>query len=239
MKKIFQKILNNKDSLLRSKSGSDFEDRFEEYLRLDGYIRLDSTDHKELLNAVKKFVLDKRSDTYIKIADVEELNGLFGNIAINKSYFRVPYGSQQYPDFLVITNNYIVPVEIKYSTNDSSKPMWNSNLPKRNGIYLFGCYCRKDVTFFAGKLIIAEAERDDLLALFEKLSDIVKQFKKDTKAKVGSDENYSLGRGFVPYSRVAFDQSKEYGSHIDINYFDSPDRKAVEEQTIDILSNLE
>jgi len=41
--------------------------------------------------------------------------------------------------------------------------MWNSNLPKLNGIYIFGCYEYKDVTFFCGKNILQEREIDILL----------------------------------------------------------------------------
>ncbi len=230
MKKIFENILQNKDSFLRSKTGNDFEDRFEEYLRHDGYIRLDKTDYKDLLSSIKKSILNKKSDTYIKMS---EING------VCKSYFRLPYGSQEYPDFIVLTNNYIVPVEIKYSTNDGAKPMWNSNLPKRNGIYIFGSHDRKDITFFAGRLVISETERDDLLDLFENLHNIMEDYKKNTKAKIDDDFTYSMGRGFVPYLRVTFDQSKEYGKEVDINYFTSHNRKYVEGETLKILAGLE
>ncbi len=228
MKKIFEYIAHNKDSLLKSSKGIDFEDRFEDILRKNGYSKLDSREYDNFIKSIKKNILAKESDEFFK-------NTYDKNIILPKSFFRTPYGSQNYPDFLIITDNYIVPIEIKYSKGTSVSPMWNSNLPKLNGIYLFGSYGKKDITFFAGSLVISPKERDDMLAFFTKLKELEKYFKNNRKNKL-SDENYTAGRGFSPYVRVAFEQKADFG---DTNYFEAINRKHVEEETLNILSNLE
>jgi hypothetical protein len=41
----------------------------------------------------------------------------------HNTYFRSPYGSQNFPDFLVFTSQYIIPIELKASKRTGSKPM--------------------------------------------------------------------------------------------------------------------
>ncbi|WP_322908971.1 hypothetical protein [Mycoplasmopsis felis] len=54
-------------------------------------------------------------------------------------YIYQPFGSQNFPDFLILTNNYVIPLEVKFSkkNKNSELPKWNSNVPKSNAIYLY------------------------------------------------------------------------------------------------------
>ncbi len=61
-----------------------------------------------------------------------------------------PFGTQDYPDFMIFTQKYIIPVEIKYSSDTATSPMWNGNLPKANGIYVFGNNKKQDIVLFKG-----------------------------------------------------------------------------------------
>ncbi len=228
MKKIFEYIANNKDFFLKSSNGVDFEDRFEEIIRKNGYTKLNCEDYQVFLRTIKKSILNKRGSSFVK-------NEYDEDVILSNSFLRIPYGSQNYPDFLIITKKYLIPIEIKYSRGKSISPMWNSNLPKVNGIYLFGSYGRKDITFFAGSLVIRPEERNDMLDFFTSLKKLEKEFKVD-RMKKKYKENYSRGRGFIPYVRVAFQHNKELGES---NFFEAHDRKAIEKETLNILSNLE
>ncbi|MEG7978600.1 MAG: hypothetical protein NY202_01435 [Mollicutes bacterium UO1] len=41
----------------------------------------------------------------------------------HQTYFRSPYGSQNFPDFLIFTRQYVIPIELKSSKRTGSKPM--------------------------------------------------------------------------------------------------------------------
>ncbi|GAA7525521.1 hypothetical protein MMM114_01480 [Helicobacter pylori] len=95
---------------------------------------------------------------------------------IHTSHFLYqPFGSQNYPDFLVFICDYVVGIEIKFSKNDkgeknlqTSRPMWNSNLPKPNAIYVYGV-ANANITFFKGSDILSYETREVLLKYFDTL----------------------------------------------------------------------
>ncbi len=99
MVKIFKDILKDKDKWLQSEKGSEFEDRFESALKKDGYGRLLVCDYKKILSHIKKNILDKESTDFIE--------NTFTSGDLKKAFFCQPYGSQQYSDFLVLTEKFI------------------------------------------------------------------------------------------------------------------------------------
>lgn len=124
---------------------------------------------------------------------------------IDSHFIFQPFGSQDFPDFLIFTKKFIFPIEIKFTTNkkskdlnlDSQKPMWNSNLPKPNSIYLFGV-SGQNITFFLGSDILDSNTREILNGFFRELD--------NPKDKL----EYSLQElknnfGLYPYIRKAFD----------------------------------
>ena len=51
-----------------------------------------------------------------------------------QNYISQPFGTQSYPDILILDNRIVLCLELKSSKG--AKPVWNSGLPKANGIYI-------------------------------------------------------------------------------------------------------
>jgi hypothetical protein len=95
--------------------GKHLEDRLEEELRRNNFIPLRlKLVEKSQWQTLKKQVLQKGNNELIK-------NNF--SASTHNTYFRSPYGSQNFPDFLVFTSKYIIPIELKASKRTGSKPM--------------------------------------------------------------------------------------------------------------------
>ncbi|MCW5156303.1 hypothetical protein [Burkholderia cenocepacia] len=78
-----------------------------------------------------------------------------------------PNGSQQWPDLLVVFNKVGFPIEVKSNRNDLI--LWNSGLPRDNGLYIFNCYGKSKTTCFLGQHAIKSNTRKSLIE-FAKLA---------------------------------------------------------------------
>ena len=233
LRDIFIDIKNNKKEWLKSKKGAEFEDRFETALKKAGFNRRNDIEIKKVLSLLKTDILNKKSDKIIdNIYALEDKS--FANCFVSQ-----PYGSQNFPDFLVFTSKKIISIEIKYSSNISSKPMWNSNLPKANSIYIFGSYGRGDVTFFMGNDVLPMNERDELIDFFEEIKKLEDSFKKKIK-KNNKDKlfAYKFDRGFNVYVRRAYEQNKTINENAKIDYFLHEDREKCEDNVIEFCNSL-
>jgi len=116
LQEIFKSIQKNKDDWLGISQGKHLEDRLEEELRKNGFIplRLKLIERKSQWQVLKKEVLQKGNNEIIQ-------NNF--PILTHNTYFRSPYGSQNFPDFLIFTSKYIIPIELKASKRTGSKPM--------------------------------------------------------------------------------------------------------------------
>lgn len=220
LKEVFSSIQKNKDDWLGIRQGKHLEDRLEEELRRNNFIplRLKLIENKNQWQALKKEILQKGNNEIIK-------NDF--SASTHNTYFRSPYGSQNFPDFLVFTSRYIIPIELKASKRTGSKPMWNSNLPKANCIYIFASFGKQDITFFRGTDVIEEKLSSQLWDFF---IEVKKTEKKFIKGLVKSE------RGWKPYIRIAFEQAKslllpEGG----LDYFQHPKRKEIEGKVLEWL----
>lgn len=233
LRDIFIDIRNNKKEWLKSKKGIEFEDRFETALKKVGFNRRNDIGIKKILSLLKNDILDKKSDKIIdNIYSLEDKS--FENCFVSQ-----PYGSQNFPDFLVFSRKKIISIEIKYSSNIASKPMWNSNLPKSNSIYIFGSYGRGDVTFFMGNDVLPMNERDELIDFFEEIKKLEDSFKK--KIKRNNKDNlfaYKFDRGFNVYVRRAYEQNKTINENAKIDYFLHEDRQRCEDNVIEFCNSL-
>lgn len=45
---------------------------------------------------------------------------------LRDSFIFQPFGSQNFPDFLVFTDTFALPLEIKFTSDTGFKPVWNS-----------------------------------------------------------------------------------------------------------------
>lgn len=220
---IFEDIIKHKADYLRAETGEHFEDRFERGLRSSGYSPILKRDiSAKDFRIIKDFVIQKQN------------SGFFVFNKYPMSFIRGPFGSQNYPDFIIFTEKYIVPVEIKYSKENQTRPIWNSGIPRANGIYIFGSYKRGDITFFLGHDVLNRKRRAALIKFFEEVKEKEKSFKKVAIKNLSDTEK----RGFMPYIRRAYDQEK-ISKDTELNYFVHPKRKRLEKNVIITIRKLQ
>ncbi len=230
----FNDIQKEKESIVNSKNGTEFEGSLRRILYSNGFNQVNPKHDEDLklyLDKIKSKVLDVLS-TEVLENDLAESGRKYTNIFVHQ-----PYGSQQFPDFLIFTNSKIIGIESKYSKQDGNKPVWNSNLPKSSVIYIFGCYKKKDVTFFLGEDVLPHNERIILNKFFmEATMKLMNAFQEELKEKFEEGE-MKFDKGFNVYIRKAFDQSQTINTNANINYFND-DREKYENNVIEFVKDL-
>ncbi len=225
---IFIDLQKNKKKWLQSKKGSEFEDKFESACKKKGFTREIKEDYKEELKKIKEFVLDDLRENKIE-------NIFNSRPEMIDMFITQPFGSQNYPDFLVFTKQYIIPIEIKYSSENATKPMWNGNLPKANGIYIFGSYKKGDVTFFRGIDILNNNDRKKLLNFWKQEREHYQNFKKELQKDVNFENEY----GFDVYIRETYTQNKQINKEAIIDFFANVKKNELENKVIEFLKGEE
>lgn len=218
---LFTDIQAQCKSYLGGQQGKEFEDRIETNLKKIGFTRVLPRDFKKNeYQKLKKEVLDKESDV-----------GIPNTYTSLKSHFlNNPFGSQRYPDFLVFEGEKIISVEVKFSSQNQKKPVWNSGLPRPNGIYIFGSYKHMDATFFRGCDVLNLSEVNKLHRFFD---NDLRKLQKTFNSREMEKQPY----GFQTYVRKAFDQTKTPNSDAIINFFTNPNRKKLESNVLNYLDN--
>lgn len=220
--KLFKSLKSQKDNYLSAHTGKDFEDRIETFLKMSlGLTRILKRDlDTESWKTIQNHIKNKLADNYINIP----------NPNLKRSYIHQPYGSQQFPDFLIFTDEKVIPLEIKFSKSQP-KPVWNSNIPKANGFYVFGSYGIRDITFFEGSDVVTPEHRKALYGFFEEIKKI------QDEVRETMPELDSTNRGFTPYIRAAFEQ-KNHKENVNTNFFTHPDREKTENLVISKTEKL-
>lgn len=217
---LFYSLKGEKEKYLCSQKGKEFEERILNKLNGLGYnrIRQDELD-KDKFKELKKSILDKEN--------VQIINNFFD---YKKQFIYQPYGSQQYPDFIILENKKVLGIETKYSS-DKGKPVWNSGLPRPNGIYIFGSYHKEDITYFLGKDIVSLKE-------VKKLQDFFDKELKSYQERFNEDEMKNQKYGFAAYIRKAFDQKATYNKNAILDFFSNTNRIEIENNVENFLNNL-
>lgn len=134
-----------------------------------------------------------------------------------------PFGSQNWPDLLIIAGKSGSPVEFK--TGQDDKIVWNSGKPKEHGIYILnsgggkGPKARGGTTFFLGRHSLTAAET----AIMDEFAEFMRD------AKGGFDARLkALGSGWSCYPRPMFNDSGRYLTH--------SDRRQRERETMDMVA---
>ena len=213
LNQLFKSLQSEKNRYLNAQRGNEFEERIMSYLKLDlGFNRILKEDVSiEDWGSIKKHIFNKFSSNFIGIPSSR----------LKKTFIYQPYGSQQFPDFIIFTNKKVVPLEAKFSTKRQSKPVWNSNVPRANAFYVFGSRGLQDLTFFCGNDIVTAEHRKSLYGFFKDMRILQDKIR-------GNMPTLDLtNRGFTPYIRSAFDQRK-HKLAVETNFFIHPDRKKVE-----------
>ncbi len=105
-----------------------------------------------------------------------------------------------------MTKNWIIPLEIKYSThnNDKSKPKWNSNIPKANTIYLFAN--PNNLTFFIGSDYLSPQIRDEYIDYFSDFDEDKRLQELEAKISLMKLQlNNELNNPFGLYPKIRID----------------------------------
>lgn len=233
LNKLFEELRNNKKKFMNSSDGKQFENRIMVCLESVHFnpIYKDMFDTKELKEEyakIKKMIINKKSDAFV----TNTVKDKFKN-----KYIYQPYGSQNFPDFLIFTEEHIVALEIKYATKMAKCPMWNSNLPKANAFYIFGSYNLGDIMFFYGNDILPQEERIMLLNFFDDIKKAEDEFKSKVK-ELYNKEKIKNDKGFMVYVRKAYSQGKQINKFAETDYFNFTNRKELEDNVIKISSNI-
>lgn len=168
-----QRNKRKRTRLSANSNGKLFEEAIKELLINDGsYGTYPSNSFKKHANfaKAKKLLSDKTNPDLIIKRD------WFNNICgVAPIIIYQPFGSQMFPDFLLIKKDYLIPFEIKFSTTDGETPTWNSNLPHNCGIYIFGSRGKQDITFFNGADYLTAEEKALMVSLVNEMTKKLKQ----------------------------------------------------------------
>lgn len=159
-----------KNSLLSSKKGSEFEERIMHAIINDGsYVSFPTNEFKSLKNfkQIKDKVENKQDDNVLYIKNLEDYSK-------TKRLVYQPFGKQKSPDFLLVNNGYIFPIELKFTEKKEVRPVWNSGLPRQNYLYIFGSYGYKDIVFFMGSNWLTFKEEQNTKKLVNNARDKLK-----------------------------------------------------------------
>ena len=217
---LFSDVNNNSSAYLKATSGKDFERLLIIQLEKMGYKQ---TNFNQLGDSYKK---------HFKTCIEEDNNDIDNDTTyFNHHYINQPFGSQRYPDFLVLDTRYVLCLELKFSSKKTTKPVWNSGLPRANGIYIFASSGRKDITFFRGCDILRDQDRKLLKSFFDEELERSELFNK----RHMSDQEF----GFSTYARKAYQQIQKHNPNAITNFFDNPLRQDLEKSVIDYLKVLD
>lgn len=211
---IFIDLNRHQDKFLCSNSGKDFEERINDCFKKHGIDRR-IPEHDKILSKyiknIKPNIIDKLS-TELMVNTLGKENPYYKDIFVYQAY-----GSQNYPDIIYL-GEYIIPIEVKFTKDSNSVPMWNGNLPKEKGVYIFGQYKTRRLTYFLGGDVLSHEDR---LFMSEKSG----AMKSICPPRV--TEN-----GFSVYFRETYNQSTSF------NYFDEK-RESRENNVIAFIKKYE
>ncbi len=170
----------------------------------------------ENYSQIKKDCLEKSREK-----SVENTSGESG------CFIYQPNGSQQYPDFLVFEKSVVVCIETKFSR---SNPVWNSGLPRPNGIYILGNPTIKKITFFIGGDVISANDNEKMHAFFTEL--------RATQHEFNVNNMSDHPKGFAVYIRKAFEQKKSYNQDAETNFYTASDRMQLQDNVLAYCDTL-
>ena len=213
----FSDIKNNPLDYVGGSSNSDFEKQVIEQLETFGYYE---TDFNELGNSYKTY--------WRKL--IESDDRIIENVTqLKQNYIAQPFGTQRYPDVLILDNKTVLCLELKSS--NGTKPVWNSGLPKANGLYVFGSYVKKDITFFRGSDILNDEDRKRLSGFFEDAMENAESFNQEYM----SNQEF----GFGVYARKMYQNQQTYNPQAIINFFQNRRRYDLEGQVLEYCKGLQ
>ena len=129
----------------------------------------------------------------------------------------------------ILDNKIVLCLELKSSKG--TKPVWNSGLPKANGLYVFGSYVKKDITFFRGCDILNDEDRKRLSEFFENAMKNAESFNQEYM----SNQEF----GFGVYARKMYQNQQTHNPEAIINFFQNHRRYDLERQVLEYCKRLQ
>ena len=123
LRNLFEEIRKNPKDFLRSEKGDQFEQRIMVGLDRAGFNRVIADDIEAQQAADLRNWASSRSAFQVE-----------NPLQFQSHYWHHPCGKQNYPDILVFANRSLFCLEPKFSAGGNAKPMWNSGLPRQDGI---------------------------------------------------------------------------------------------------------
>jgi len=195
---IHEKNWKELGSVLAASSGKAFENQIETLLSSNSsYLPIHKDKYRKspFYNQIKSEIISSNyHEDFFEIDGINEYFKLEGRRIIISQ----PHGANNYPDFLLISNNKILPLEIKFSTKNGDKPVWNSGYPRSKSIYIFGSFGLRDISAFNGDDYLIAAERSALLYA-SSIADNAMQ------NQINNDPNIRRNK-FEPYMRAMYNQ---------------------------------
>ena len=206
----FSDLLENKKNYLGAQTGDQFQDRIRRGLDGCGFNRILKDDLSEEQYAAMK----KTAKSHFHDSDLHNPSPDY-----KSHYIEQPFGTQEYPDLVVLDGTRLACIEIKFSTREAVRPMWNGGLPRQNGIYLFGSRGKADLTYFRGGDLLTEEEAKSMHDFFDSMRKHQLRFNQELAGQI---------YGLCVYVRKAFEQSCKYNPSAKTNFFDNPARQELE-----------
>lgn len=196
-------------------------------------LNLEIEEFKNLKSSLKDKVLNKNNIQIIKNPFKNYNNNGFCY------YTYQPFGKQNFPDFLIITDNFVLPLEVKSSKNkDSNLPKWNSNIPKANSIYIYTNTDRHNPIIFLGDDFVDNNTRIELNNYFEQFDE--KEKVNNLLIKLNKNENSFNPFGLYPKIRVDFSTRNDFviGNEDSLNIFEFSENMKWKEHVFNFLEGL-
>lgn len=111
-------------------------------------------------------------------------------------------------------------------------------MPKKDSLYIFGCYDKRDITFFRGEDILSEKERKEISKIWDETDAIYEAWEKSFKEKLKTNE-LKNEYGFSPYIRKAYQQSNTLAQNESaiLDFFNNKKRLIIEELAIKFIDD--
>lgn len=225
-----QSVLTNIKAKTAEGAGKEFEYNLWKYVFGPGCFRRFQGDFP--VN-IQRF-LDKNKEDFASKGGLEELidNNIFlrGKL-VDHGVICQPYGSHQFPDYLLLTPQKIIPLEAKTVSSNTGAPVWNGSPPKRNCLYVFGSSKRREVTFFTGHDTIREEVRRMVLRHFQEAKDL-KNKQKQEYNELCELFGYNILDDYLCCAEIRLACTDRSGC-----YFRKKRRREVEERAFSYLAN--
>lgn len=215
---LFYDLKHNSINYLNASTGELFEERLKTRLARLGYNRVLPTD------------LSQSTFSELKNRIVQRDEIIHNQMEFNYHYLHQPFGSQSYPDFIIMDTQILVCIESKFSKGKQEKPVWNSGLPRANGLYIFGSYGKQDITFFRGCDVLSNQERQLLQKFFAEEMERAASFNEQHMSK----QEF----GFAAYARKAYEQKRVYNPDAIIKFFNNDKRLILENSVLTYLKTI-